>query len=473
MELIDKLFYINLEDRTDRNIHFLNQCKIHNIPDDKIERYSAINGKSHLFTKQELEMFKDAQFNTRILTPYIITKKLMGNQLSHYNILLEMKKRNYNNIIICQDDAIFKNDFLRYIDLIMNDLPVDAEIINIGMHKVAINEYFEPYDLNNNEIDEGIIDKQMSEFVYLYRKLNSLTFYLVNPASLAYIVTKKGCHNLLNYFNEFGFKLHTDWNYNFYLQAKNIFYGSKYILVTGNNYFKSDIFVDTDNYLLEDLIDINFYYTDKNTTHSYFSTYNELFKPIRQNAKNILEIGIGNFFAKNGGSILLWKMFFKNALIHGVDIISADRLYDIILIDKNIKTYMNSDAYDLNFVDNFKNTNTKFDVIIDDGPHTLESQCKCIQFYSKLLSDNGILVIEDVQDIKWIEKFKEITPPELRKFIHVYDLRGNKNRYDDILFVINKNIININYNDITVPLVLSYENDLSNNQNAQIFKKNS
>ena len=28
-----------------------------------------------------------------------------------------------------------------------------------------------------------------------------------------------------------------------------------------------------------------------------------------------------------------------------------------------------------------------------------------------------------------------------------------------------------NYNDITIPLVLSYENDLSNNQNAQLFKK--
>ena len=42
-----------------------------------------------------------------------------------------------------------------------------------------------------------------------------------------------------------------------YLQSKNIFYGSKYILATGNNIFKSDVFVDTDNYSLEDLIDTN------------------------------------------------------------------------------------------------------------------------------------------------------------------------------------------------------------------------
>ena len=64
----------------------------------------------------------------------------MGNQLSHYNILLEMKKRNYNNIIICQDDCEFKEGFVDFINLIMKDIPDDSEIINFGMHKKAENE---------------------------------------------------------------------------------------------------------------------------------------------------------------------------------------------------------------------------------------------------------------------------------------------------------------------------------------------
>ena len=96
MDLIDKLFVINLDERSDRLEHFFNQCKNHNIPDDKIERFAAVNGKTHLFTKKELEMFKKNRFMND-LTPLIIKKKLMGNQLSHLNILLEMKKRNYNN----------------------------------------------------------------------------------------------------------------------------------------------------------------------------------------------------------------------------------------------------------------------------------------------------------------------------------------------------------------------------------------
>ena len=468
MEKIDKLFFINLDTKTERRHHFMEQCKIHNIPNEKIERYSAINGENYVFTQKELDMFKEADF-CKNLTPNIIKKKIMGNRLSHYNILVEMQKQKYNNIIICQDDTIFKKDFVNYIDLITNNMPEDAEIINIGMHQKSDYADFERYNLNDNIIDENIIDKQITEFVYLYKIWNSNTLFRVNPASLAFIVTKKGCDNILHYFNQYGFHYATDWDYNLYLQSKNIFYGSKYVLATGNENFKSDIFVN--NYLLEDLIDTNLYYTDKNTTHSYFHTYNELFQPIRESVKNILEIGIGDFNEKNGGSLLLWKLFFKNALIHGVDILSKDRLYDILLCDKNIHTYLNTNAYDLNFVNNFKQSNVSFDIVIDDGPHTFESQCKCIELYCELLSDNGILIIEDVPDINWIQTFTQITPIHLRPFIHVYDLRNNKNRYDDILFVINKNIMNQNYNDITIPMVLLYENDLNNCKEAQMCKK--
>jgi hypothetical protein len=41
----------------------------------------------------------------------------------------------------------------------------------------------------------------------------------------------------------------------------------------------------------------------------------------------------------------------------------------------------------------------------------------------------------------------------------------------DKFFVINKNMPNNKYNDMNIPLVLSYENDLSSNKNAELFKK--
>ena len=59
--------------------------------------------------------------------------------------------------------------------------------------------------------------------------------------------------------------------------------------------------------------------TDKNTTHSYLPLYESLFKNKKETAQNILEIGI-----QNGGSIKLWRDYFINATIYGLDIIHID-----------------------------------------------------------------------------------------------------------------------------------------------------
>jgi hypothetical protein len=76
--------------------------------------------------------------------------------------------------------------------------------------------------------------------------------------------------------------------------------------------------------------------------------------------------------------------------------------------------------------------------MLDDGPHILESMKKFIKLYSQLMTDDGILIIEDVQDLEWIDILKNETPEHLKQFVKVYDLRANKNRYDDIVFTIDK-----------------------------------
>jgi hypothetical protein len=76
--------------------------------------------------------------------------------------------------------------------------------------------------------------------------------------------------------------------------------------------------------------------------------------------------------------------------------------------------------------------------MLDDGPHTLESMKTFIKLYSQLMTDDGILIIEDVQEWDWIEILKRETPDDLKKYIVVHDLRKNKNRHDDILFIIDK-----------------------------------
>ena len=57
------------------------------------------------------------------------------------------------------------------------------------------------------------------------------------------------------------------------------------------------------------------------------------------------------------------------------------------------------------------------------------------------MTDDGILIIEDVQAWEHIDILINEVPEHLKKFIKVYDLREMKNRYDDIVFTIDKSNI--------------------------------
>lgn len=176
--------------------------------------------------------------------------------------------------------------------------------------------------------------------------------------------------------------------------------------------------------------------TDKTTIHSYIDNfYEEKFLKYKKSKISLLEIGI-----QGGASLKLWKEYFLNYnTIVGIDI-SEDNIHSDY---KNIPkiNYIFGDAYSDDIVNKLSN----FDIIIDDGPHTLESQINCILKYLPKLNNGGIMVIEDVQDITWIDKFVE----KFKKFyendntnnfyeLETIDLRHVKGRYDDIIFTITK-----------------------------------
>ena len=174
--------------------------------------------------------------------------------------------------------------------------------------------------------------------------------------------------------------------------------------------------------------------TDKNTTHSYLPLYQKLLIKKKETAKNVLEVGIWM-----GGSIKLWSDFFTNANVYGIDILNVNVNFDFIPNKKNIILHTFSDAYNNDFfTTNFLNKNIKCDLILDDGPHTLESMKQFITLYSQIMTDDGILIIEDVQSWDWIYLLKNTVPEHLKQFVKVYDLRPIKNRYDDIVFTIDK-----------------------------------
>lgn len=175
--------------------------------------------------------------------------------------------------------------------------------------------------------------------------------------------------------------------------------------------------------------------TDKNTIHSYLELYQSLLFHKKETAKHVLEVGI-----YQGGSIKLWHDYFVNATIYGLDIMHIDNVYSELKNNERIVLHTSTDAYnEETFRNNFLNKNIKCDFMLDDGPHTLESMKQFIKLYSQIMTDDGILIIEDVQSWDWIDVLKNEVPAHLKPFIKVYDLRENKNRYDDIVFTINKN----------------------------------
>jgi hypothetical protein len=180
--------------------------------------------------------------------------------------------------------------------------------------------------------------------------------------------------------------------------------------------------------------------TDKNTTHSYLEVYELFTERIKSSAKNVLEIGVWDC-----GGLLMFHDYFENASIYGLDIFPFERLANDIQADlqqKNrIKLLLSTNAYDENVVKVFLNSAIRFDMIIDDGPHTLETQIFAAKFYSTLLSDTGILVIEDIGEYEHTQKIIHELPENLKKATFIIDRRHVNGRYDDIMLIIDKSRI--------------------------------
>jgi SAM-dependent methyltransferase len=171
--------------------------------------------------------------------------------------------------------------------------------------------------------------------------------------------------------------------------------------------------------------------------HSYIQNfYGKEFEIYKNKKIKILEIGIFQ-----GGSIKLWKEYFSKAKeIIGVDITNEHLHPKHLNIDG--VSYEFGDAYDPEFSKIFPND---FDIIIDDGPHSLDSQITSIQLYLPKLKKDGTFIVEDVQEDFWFESFineaekiYENDDSNVEYVVECLDFRDTLGRYDDMLFVVKK-----------------------------------
>jgi len=179
--------------------------------------------------------------------------------------------------------------------------------------------------------------------------------------------------------------------------------------------------------------------TDKDTFHSYIELYERLLAPFIDKAITLVEIGI-----QYGGSMLLWQDYLPKAQFVFVDNVNCISPRILEHVDRDRTSILFQDAYNdigAEDVDYLAQSGPSggIDFIIDDGPHTLQSQRDFLRLYLPLLNSGGVALIEDVQDTYWFADLEEEVLRLGKGYItECIDIRHIKGRYDDLVFVVQK-----------------------------------
>ncbi len=131
----------------------------------------------------------------------------------------------------------------------------------------------------------------------------------------------------------------------------------------------------------------------------------------------VLEIGV-----QGGGSLKIWRDMFPEAEIVGVDIDASCKQHE----GKNITVEI-GDQEDVEFLEELGD----FDIIIDDGGHTMKQQQVSFETLFPKLSKGGLYVIEDLHTSYWRQfSDSDITTIEFLKSLvddlHTYAVESSR-----------------------------------------------
>lgn len=121
---------------------------------------------------------------------------------------------------------------------------------------------------------------------------------------------------------------------------------------------------------------------------SYLDIYDHLFQSLRLDVKNFVEVGV-----LNGSSLKMWKEYFPNAQIHGIDINPKCKQYE----EDRIKIYI-GDQNDDQFLSRISKEIPEIDIFLDDGSHITQHQIKTFDYLFNNVKKGGFFAIEDLRN---------------------------------------------------------------------------
>ena len=127
---------------------------------------------------------------------------------------------------------------------------------------------------------------------------------------------------------------------------------------------------------------------------NYFEIYDSHLSRFLEKEKiYLLEIGL-----LDGGSIDLWKRYFGDRLVfYGIDINPICKTYE----DDNVNVFIGSQS-DKDFLKSFVSLTPEFDIIIDDGGHTMNQQITSFEYLFKHVKEGGVYLCEDTHTSYWM-----------------------------------------------------------------------
>jgi len=126
----------------------------------------------------------------------------------------------------------------------------------------------------------------------------------------------------------------------------------------------------------------------------YFPVYTRHLERFRERVVNVLEIGV----YRGGGLELLSSYLGPQANLVGLDIDE-----DAVRAVRGRFPVLLGDQADPDVLRKINNDYGPFDVIIDDGGHTMEQQIVTVETLFPLLNDDGVFIVEDTHTSYWSE----------------------------------------------------------------------